>query len=504
MNILFSVELNSDDGVKADTGLTREQFYNLFQCLQSLKTALNNDRIASDFLYTYLIKMRTGRTNDDIGRVFGITGIAISKRLNRVREAMEKDFVYQNVNRLLRREELARQTTISSQMLFCDGDTTRPVLILDGTYVYIQKSKNFEMQKKSYSDQKKRNFVRVMMCVTTNGHIVFAMGPYPASTNDAKVLESIVSESNALNNLIAGDVILLDRGFRDCIEFLKNRGFTVHMPALLQRSQNNQQLSTIEANKSRLVTANRYGVETRNGHIKTIFKIFQKEWYNIALPHLMSDFRICAALINVYFKSIESNKGYDTEIASRMLARINTPNRLSTIIHTNNFQRQLKQFDRFNEFEELPRLNEMDLVWISLGKYQIAQAASYCHEHIKANGMEFVVYACPNDVCRKNFADFFSHGKQLKLLMARMKSRFRSNKAHDAYILIDTLGEGENCVMAYCCTCYNGLRTVGCCSHIMSIIWFTLHIKNLRGMPRPAAFLNRYFNDASSNDFDSD
>lgn len=408
------MDLNSDDGIRTDTGLTREQFYNLFQRLEALRDILKNDRRASDYLYTYLMKMRTGRTNDDIGTVFGINGIAISKRLNRVREAMEQDFVYQNVNCLLSRQELAKQTTISSQMLFCNGDTTRPVLIVDGTYVYIQKSKNFEMQKESYSDQKKRNFVRVMMCVTTNGHIVFAMGPFPASTNDAKVLESIVAESNALNNLIAGDVILLDRGFRDCIEFLKNRGFTVHMPALLQQSHINQQLPTIEANKSRLVTANRYGVETRNGHIKTIFKIFQKEWYNIALPHLMSDFRICAALINVYFKSIESNKGYDTEIASRMLARINTPNRLSKIIHTNNFQRHLIQFDRFNDFEELPRLNEMDLFWISLGKYQIAQAAAYCHEHIKANGMEFVVYACPNDVCRENFADFFSPWKTIK------------------------------------------------------------------------------------------
>lgn len=61
------------------------------------------------------------------------------------------------------------------------------------------------------------------------------------------------------------------------------------------------QLPTSEANRSRLVTANRYGVESRNGHVKTIFKIFQNEWNPAELPHLMADVRICAALINKYF-----------------------------------------------------------------------------------------------------------------------------------------------------------------------------------------------------------
>lgn len=29
---------------------------------------------------------------------------------------------------------------------------------------------------------------------------------------------------------------------------------------------------------------------------------------------------------------------------------------------------------------------------------------------------------------------------------------------------------------AYCCSCRHGLRTVGCCGHVMSLIWYTLHI----------------------------
>lgn len=504
--IVFFIVLSekSDDGVKADTGLTREQFLNLLHHLKSLQDELKNHKLASDYLYTYLMKLRTARTDEDIGQVFKITRQAVGMRLKCVRKAMESDFVYQNVNFQLTREKLAERSTVLSQMLFCNGDSSRPVLVIDGTYVYIQKSTNYEVQRKSYSGQKKRNFVRVMNCVTTDGTIIFVLGPYQATSNDAQVMRSIVESSNALDNLIAGDVLLLDRGFRDCVDILIAKGFDVKMPALLQRSQNKQQLTTQEANKSRFVTANRYGVKTRNGHIKTIFKIFQREWNPQALPHLMVDFRIGAALINAYFKTIESNKGMATEIGRRMLERFDTPNRLSTIVFSYIFRRNISQFNRFYDFQQLPTLTQTDLIWIALGKYQIRQAASYCQEHFKSNHGEFVVFDCPDDLIGRFLTDFITDGRQLKLLLAQLKSRFRNNKTHNSFVLIDTLGQGENVVLAYCCSCYNGLRTVGCCSHVMSIIWFTLHIKELSKMHQPASFLDHYFAEASSSNNDSE
>lgn len=186
-----------------------------------------------------------------------------------------------------------------------------------------------------------------------------------------------------------------------------------------------------------------------------------------------------------------------------MLARCDTPNRLSQIVYGHIFQKKLSQFNRYYNFNQLPTLNQEDLIWIALGKYQIKQAASYCQEHFKSNQFEFAVFECPENLMKMYFSDFFTNGKQLKLLIARLKSRFRSNATHDAFILIDTLAKGEDVVVGYCCSCYNGLRTVGCCSHVMCIIWFTLHIKEPFKMDRPAAFLNNYFMEASSSDNDS-
>lgn len=331
-----------------ETNLTRDQFHELYRCLPTFRNAFKNEKNAYDSLYMYLMKLRTGRTNDDIGKVFKVNGRTVGQRIKIARNAIEKDFVYSNVNFLFSRESLANRSTFMSQMLFSDSDSdiTRPVLTADGTYVYIQKSTNFEIQKKSYTDHKKRNYVRVMMCVTTDGTNVFALGPYPASSNDAKVLESMLEKSNAFDNLVAGDVIILDRGFRDCEQLLRDRGFKVCIPDSIQRSQSKTQRLTSEANRTRLVTATRYGVETRNGHIKTIFKIFQKEWNPSDLPHLMADFRICAALINRYFKSIESHKGIVAEVATQMLDRLNRPNKLASIVSMNRFQKKIERFQK--------------------------------------------------------------------------------------------------------------------------------------------------------------
>lgn len=268
------------------------------------------------------------------------------------------------------------------------------------------------------------------------------------------------------------------------------------------KSQGNIQFTTQQANESRLVTANRYGVETRNGHFKTIFKIFGNVWTNTTLPVMMTDFRIAAALINLYFKSIESFKNQASQIGTKMLNRVHVPNLLSAIVDKRAFQKKLKEFHEFDDFDALPQLSVSDLIQIGLGTYQIRQAPSYCQMHYKANDSKFVVFECPENMKAEFLKDLSPDTKKIKLLMARIKSRFRSQKKHDAYILIDVMGKGENCVLQYCCSCQNGLRTVGTCSHVMGLLWFCLYIKHEYAMPQPAAFLNEFFIEELSSDDD--
>lgn len=499
------LDVKSDFEFRTDTALTRAQFIDLFGRLPSISSEFKNDKnnqTAIESLYIYLMKLRTGRTHDDIGSIFGITRFTVTERMNKIRKVLENDFVYKNVNFEMTREQLAQRTTPLSQMLFCNGDTTRPVITLDGTYIYIQQSSNYGFQKQTYNAHKKRNFIRVMVCTTTDGTILFVLGPYKASTNDASIMNSLIANSDAFNNLNRGDVILLDRGFSTCTDIIKQAGFDVKIPHSILKKETNKRFTTKQANETRLVTANRYVIETRNGHFKTIFKIFSKEWININLPYMMTDFRVAAALINFYFKTVESHKDRSTQIATRMLSRLDRPNRLYSIVDKNSFQRKVKLFTQFHDFDKLPQLSVADLFQISLGPYQIRQAPSYCQEHCKANNSDFVVFKCPDNEVDEDLKDFKSDKRNLVLLMMRINSRFRSRKSHDVYVLIDTNGKGEECVLEYCCDCQNGLRTVGCCSHVMSLLWFSLYIKHTYAMPRPAGFLNDHFLEEFSSDED--
>lgn len=483
----------SDLEVKRNIALTRAQFLDLFRSLPSLQEDYKDEKNAGTALYIYLMKMRTALPSEDIGIAFGISQPTTDRAIKKARAALEKDFLYENVNYERTHQDMVDHTTTMCRLLFSRNNLDTAVTIYDGTYIFTNKSRNYEFQRLTYTDQKKRNFLKMMMCVSSDGTIIFALGPYSSHDNDAKVLKMIAESTTALDNLCEGDVLILDRGFRDCVKFFADKGFEVKMPGLLQKSQNKKQLSTKEANESRLVTATRFVVETINGHLKTIWKIFNRDLNPLIVPYITTDFQICAALKNKFFCTFEPNKSIAPEIANRMVDRVTKPNELSKIVLSDRFNSSLKKFTPFHEWNELPHLSYLNLLYISLGKYQIKQAESYCQEHIKHNDSTFIVFAFPEELCLSFFEELFIEGKSPILLLAQINSRFRSRKTYNAFVLIDRNGNAENAVLSYCCECYVGLRTVGCCSHVMTILWFTLHKKN-RGIPKPASFLDNFFN----------
>lgn len=76
--------------------------------------------------------------------------------------------------------------------LYCDGNHDTLISVADGTYIYCNKSGNFDFQRKTYSKQKLRNFIKSMVVVTTDGY-VDVLGPFEATENDAKIMIKIVN-----------------------------------------------------------------------------------------------------------------------------------------------------------------------------------------------------------------------------------------------------------------------------------------------------------------------
>lgn len=475
-------------------GLTIDQFNELYTLVPSLLIYYkNNELMARTALYTYLFQLRTGHTHGEIGDKLKVSRTTVSVRLNATRDALYKDFVPHHLNCFYERADLERHTSTIASELYCAGDKNKVVLIWDGTYIYINKSGNFRFQKYTYNDQKKRNFVKPMMGVATDGTILFVYGLYPAVTNDAKIIEDMTSRhASVFDQLQENDVMLLDRGFRDCVRQLKQKGFRVEMPKLLKGGQ--KQFSVKEANESRLVTKCRFMVETKNGHMKSIWKSFSKVWDSFSLMHLKHDFCIGAALLNKFYAPVQSDEKLMNEegVARRMLELLNTPNIVWDIIKKSNFEDGNRFFDKSTIAEFFPELTPDDLFWIALGTYQIRMARSYYAEHIReSNGFEIEIYK--REQVNKFFGHLFTEESELYLVRSKIKSRFQSQKIHKTYVLVDAKKCSVSSILGYCCTCKNGLRTIGCCSHVMLIIWYFGYAARNRSARGIASFLDNFF-----------
>ncbi|CAC5408648.1 unnamed protein product [Mytilus coruscus] len=73
------------------------------------------------------------------------------------------------------------------------------------------------------------------------------------------------NDENMMKWFKKDDILILDRGFRDALEFLHACGFQTESPAFLPKSA--KQFSTEDANLSRPVTKIRWTVESVNARI---------------------------------------------------------------------------------------------------------------------------------------------------------------------------------------------------------------------------------------------
>lgn len=76
------------------------------------------------------------------------------------------------------------------------------------------------------------------------------------------------------------------------------------------------------------------------------------------------------------------------------------------------------------------------------------------------------------------------------LLRGRIQSRHSRSRIYYVYILIEDHLEGRNAVLSHYCSCVVGKRTLGCCSHIMSIMWYLGWGRYQNNLSPPAQFLD--------------
>jgi hypothetical protein len=385
------------------TGFSKEEFLFILNELKSLKNS--SVRTKEQALAVYLSWLKTGIPQETLASFFGINfRQTISNICSQVRESFMKDFVPQFLGcKSLSRERWLEKNTDMVKELF-SLDSHQLSLFADGTFLYCQKPENNYLQRLLYSCQKKRHLVKPFIVCCSNGYVVDVFGPFPATANDASILLYLMNNSELKDLTQPNDLFILDRGFRDSIQELKQKhGLIVKTPAcnliykidffnkilifnyVLDLGKKNEQLTTLQANETRLVTKARWVIEDDNGVTKQSFRSLDGVIQNKLLPHIIKDYKIASALKNCFYTRKISDIEDSIEIAQEMKKKLLLKNDLDKYL-TKKSRNNLERID-LAELLEFPKLSiEMIRKKITFGWYQINQCLGYISEHFDKKG----------------------------------------------------------------------------------------------------------------------
>ena len=136
--------------------------------IQYLSTTYNID--PNDLFLFYTINFRND-PYEYLGTIFGLSKSTISSHYRKVLFKLHDQFVPTQLNTAWTRNKVRFNTPDYVQHLFGTTDQDRIVLMTDGTMVYCQKSKNFNIQKRDHNSYKKRNCMVFMSIMTANGRL---------------------------------------------------------------------------------------------------------------------------------------------------------------------------------------------------------------------------------------------------------------------------------------------------------------------------------------------
>lgn len=444
------------------TGISQESFANLSSYLTSVRDTCT--RSSRTCLGIFLTKLRSGLSNRVLSTIFNVSQHSIRRAVASCRKNLLQVFVPENLGfqHVTRQQVIENHTRPLAQTIF--GDLTKPaILVIDGTYIYIQKSSQFEFQRRSYSMHKHRPLVKPMVFVSTSGYFVSVMGPYLADgkNNDASIMKHIIAHDlEAITDwLEEDDVFVVDRGFRDSIDILNEIGVHTEMPSFLKKGQ--KQLTVEESNTSRLVTKIRWVVESANGRIKN-WKYMDKVVPNSQIPYIGDYVKIICAICNKYMKPLSSgDEEEDLLLGSKLKYLAKQNNALMQKVIDEGMDKITSRSVNWKNMDvtdiNFPKLTEEDLRNLTLGVYQVGLAKSYTIQHL--NGGDYCIRI---------------HGMEQDLLCAKLDSRHTSAKHYLLWIKFD-----ECAVIGWYCKCRTGTRVVGMCAHISSVVWYLGYARHL-------------------------
>lgn len=251
------IDFDNDRGLDEEdyinlTGITKNDFEDLVSHAKSIRASKN--RSIKTCIALLLVKLRTGLSNRMLSTLFNVEKTGVRRAISTARKELTQNFTpkYVGFEHISRQDIINDHTRPLAQELLGDLVNRPAILVVDGTYIFIQKSNNFKFQRRSYSLHKNRPLVKPMMIVSTTGYIVSVLGPYHADSknNDANILKHNFQTNmeHIKDWLQEEDILIVDRGFRDSISFLEDLGIKAQMPFFLPKGQKQHSVEEVKIN----------------------------------------------------------------------------------------------------------------------------------------------------------------------------------------------------------------------------------------------------------------
>lgn len=484
----------TEEEFKALTSISKVDYQELYGFCDIIEQGGNRRHINRKDLLTFLVKMKHGVSDEFLKILFNYPSRqTASLIISNVRISLLRRFVPTNIgfNSITRENYIHRHVSPYTNQLYNPSpNDPKAIVYIDCTYNKIEKSSNFRVLRQSYCFHKNEHLVKPEILVAPDGYILAINGPYfsDARNNDATILQhELQNDINGMRTWFQeGDVVIVDRGYRDSIGLLQDLGLHYHMPPFLPPDQ--RQLTTVETNRARLITSTRWIVEARNGHFKSIFKFFQGAISTTHAAKLREFYLIAGALINKFHPLIRVPG--TLELAIQMLNDSEEVNIVQARVEAENLRTRNGRWIRLNH-RHVPRFPRLDLEYLKTltGTYHIYLAASYIQDTIQRNEGEENTLDIDESIEEQNFLRF------------RIFSRFRNATKHMLWVVFretDDDNVEDPPILGYYCTCRSGARTLGTCAHVASVIWFLGYARNQENITFPSFQLLNCIDDAAN------
>lgn len=252
---------NNDEKVRVFTGLPSFTVLMIFYddvkvCLKDIPTMM----CFQQFLLACM-RLRLNLTVQFLGYMFGVSTSTVSRVFMNVINIMNVRLVPLMVS-WPEREQLRKTLPMTFRQTF-----KHCVCIIDCFEVFIEQPRDLKARAQTYSSYKSHNTMKYLIAIAPQGVITFISKGWGGRTSDVH----ITGNSEFLQNLLPGDLVLADRGF-DVEDQVGLYCAKLEIPAF---TSGKKQLASVDLEKTRGLAAVRIHVERVIGVARQKYTMLQ-------------------------------------------------------------------------------------------------------------------------------------------------------------------------------------------------------------------------------------